>query len=96
VIIDEAGMADTPSLDAAVHFVVQRRRASPPDDLAVCRDRTPPMRSSLHASPRKLIMTNYQRGIPSTPMKAAAVVRAESLSPASFPNQSAASARCWI
>ena len=24
VIIDEAGMADTPSLDAAVHFVVQR------------------------------------------------------------------------
>jgi hypothetical protein len=42
------------------------------------------------------IMTNYQRGIPSTPMKAAAVVRAESLSPASFPNQSAASARCWI
>ena len=42
----------------------------------VCRDRRPPMRSSLHASPRTLIMTNYQRGILSTPMKAA-VVRAE-------------------
>jgi hypothetical protein len=46
-------------------------------DLAMCRDRTSPMRSSLHASPRKLIVTNYQRLIPSTPMKAAAVVRTE-------------------
>ena len=54
----------------------QTRRASPPDDLAVCRDRTPPMRSSLHASPRRLIVTNYQREIPSTPRKAA-VVRGE-------------------
>jgi hypothetical protein len=34
------------------------------------------MRSSLRASPRKLIKTNYQRGIPTTQTKAA-VVRAE-------------------
>jgi len=42
----------------------QTRRASPPDAIAVCRDRRPPMRSSLHASPRKLIITNDQREIP--------------------------------
>jgi hypothetical protein len=74
----------------------QTRRASPPDDLAVCRDRTPPMRSSLHASPRRLIVTNYQRGIPSTPMKGPAVVRTEVPVADSIPDQTAASAPCWI